>query len=174
MTKLKSIATLIFLAMLSACSQEQAEEQQHYSVLIINGAVYDGTLAPARNTNIGISGERIASMDASADAQADLIIDAAGKAVVPGFIDPHTHAGGDLLDDTRKANINYLTQGVTTVFVGNDGRGLPDLEEKLAIMKRQGIGSNVAFFTGHGTAREKAMGLEDRAPTADELEHLFL
>ena len=172
MTTLKSVATLIILTMLSACSQEQGAEQERYSVLIINGAVYDGTLAPARNTNIGISGERVASMNASADAQADLIIDAAGKAVVPGFIDPHTHAGGDLLDDARKANINFLTQGVTTVFVGNDGRGLPDLEEKLAIMNRQGIGSNVAFFTGHGTAREQSLGLEDRAPTDDELEQM--
>jgi len=151
---------------------EQADEQQAYSVLIINGAVYDGSQAPARSTNIGISGERIVSMDASADAQAELVIDAAGKAVVPGFIDPHTHAEGDLLDDANKANVNFLTQAVTTVFVGNDGRGLPDLEQKLAIMKRQGTGSNVAFFTGHGTAREAALGLEDRAPTDEELEQM--
>jgi N-acyl-D-aspartate/D-glutamate deacylase len=151
---------------------EQADEQQAYSVLIINGTVYDGSQAPARSTNIGISGERIVSMDASADAQAELVIDAAGKAVLPGFIDPHTHAEGDLLDDANKANVNFLTQAVTTVFVGNDGRGLPDLEQKLAVMKRQGIGSNVAFFTGHGTAREQALGLEDRAPTDDELEQM--
>jgi N-acyl-D-amino-acid deacylase len=163
---------LVFLAILSACSGEQAEEQERYSVLIINGTVYDGSPTPGRNTNIGISGERIASMDASADAQADLVIDAAGLAVVPGFIDPHTHAESDLLDDALKANINYLTQGVTTVFVGNDGRGLPDLEKKLAIMRRQGSGPNVAFFTGHGTAREKILGLEDRAPSDDELERM--
>ncbi len=90
MTTLKFYAALIFLGVLSACSPEQAELQEHYSVLIINGTVYDGTLTPARNTNIGISGRRIASMDASADAQADLIIDAAGMTVVPGFIDAHT------------------------------------------------------------------------------------
>jgi N-acyl-D-aspartate/D-glutamate deacylase len=163
---------IVFVAILSACSPQQSDEQETYSVLIINGAVYDGSPAPARYTNIGISGERIVSMDASPDAEASLIIDAAGVAVVPGFIDPHTHAEGDLLDDARKANVNYLTQGVTTVFVGNDGRGLPDLEEKLAIMERQGIGSNVAFFTGHGTAREGIMGLEDRAPTDDELDEM--
>jgi N-acyl-D-aspartate/D-glutamate deacylase len=163
---------IVFVAILSACSPQQSDEQETYSVLIINGAVYDGSPAPARNTDIGISGERIVSMDASRDAEASLIIDAAGMAVVPGFIDPHTHAEGDLLDDARKANVNYLTQGVTTVFVGNDGRGLPDREEKLAIMERQGIGSNVAFFTGHGTAREGIMGLENRAPTDDELDEM--
>lgn len=172
MPTMKSPLTLMFLAVLSACSPRQADEQEPYSVLIINGTVYDGTSTPPRDANIGISGERIVSMQASADAPADLVIDAAGKAVVPGFIDPHTHAEGDLLDDARKANINYLTQGVTTVFVGNDGRGLPDLEQKRAIMKRQGIGSNVGFFTGHGTARETILGLENRAPTDDELEQM--
>ena len=56
--------------------------------------------------------------------------------------------------------------------MGNDGRGLPDLEQKLAMLKRQGTGSNFAFFTGHGTAREKFLGSEDRAPTDDELEQM--
>ena len=165
----KTVLTVITLVAVSACSPPPGDAQELYSVMIINGTVYDGSLEPARNTNIGISGDRIVSMDAPPDATADLIIDAAGKTVVPGFIDPHTHAEGDLLDDASKANINYLTQGVTTVFVGNDGRGLPDLEDKLAIMQRQGIGSNVAFFTGHGTAREKTLGLEDRAPNDEEL-----
>ena len=114
----KSWLVFVLLAILPACSPELGDEQESYSVLIINGTVYDGSLAPARNTNIGVTGERVISMDASADANADLIIDATGMAVVPGFIDPHTHAGVDLLDDTRKANINYLTQGVTTVFIG--------------------------------------------------------
>ncbi len=168
----KAVLTVITLVAVSACSPPPEDAQERYSVLIINGTVYDGSLEPARNTNIGISGDRIVSMDAPPDATADLIIDAAGKTVVPGFIDPHTHAEGDLLDDASKANINYLTQGVTTVFVGNDGRGLPDLEDKLAIMQRQGIGSNVAFFTGHGTAREKTLGLEDRAPNDEELEQM--
>jgi len=157
---------------LSACTPQQADDQQRYSVLIVNGTVYDGSLAPARHTNIAIAGDRIVSMNAPADAQAELVIDATGMTVVPGFIDPHTHAGEDLLDDARKANINYLTQGVTTVFVGNDGRGLPDLQTQLAIWNDQGIGTNVGFFTGHGTARETVMGLEDRAPSDDELEQM--
>jgi len=172
MTHSKSLPSIVLLAVLSACSPQQADDQDRYSVLIVNGNVYDGSLAPATSVNIAISGDRIVSMNAPADAQADLVIDATGMAVVPGFIDPHTHAGEDLLDDTRKANINYLTQGVTTVFVGNDGRGLPDLETKLAVLNEQGIGSNVAFFTGHGTARETVLGLEDRSPTDAELEQM--
>jgi N-acyl-D-aspartate/D-glutamate deacylase len=161
---------VVIFAALAACSAQEGDEPQRYSVLIVNGDVYDGTLAAPRRANIGINGERIASMDAAGDAQADLIIDATGMAVMPGFIDPHTHAEDDLLNDELKANVNFLAQGVTTVFVGNDGRGLPDLEQKLAIMNRQGIGSNVAFFAGHGTARETVLGLEDRAPIDAELD----
>ena len=112
------------------------------------------------------------SVDAAADAPADLVIDATDHVVVPGFIDPHTHANPELLSNELKANVNYLTQGVTTVFVGNDGRGLTDRVTQVATMKDQGTGTNVAFFTGHGTAREAAMGLENRAPTDDELEQM--
>jgi len=156
-------------ALLAACSPPPAESPERYSVLIVNGTVYDGSNAAPVTANIGIAGERIVTLDAAADAAADRVIDATGLVVAPGFIDPHTHAGDDLLDPAHNANLNYLMQGVTTVFIGNDGRGLPDLEENLALMRSQGIGSNVAFFTGHGTARTVAMGLEDRAPTDDEL-----
>ncbi len=169
---LKYFPAIIIAAALAACSPREASETERYSVLIINGAVYDGTLAEPRNTNIGITGDRISSIDAAADAPADLVIDASSMAVMPGFIDPHTHAEEDFLIDTYKSNVNYLMQGVTTVFVGNDGDGFFDLDEALATMDRQGIGTNVAFFTGHETARRKVIGLEDRAPTDDELDEM--
>ena len=40
------------------------------SVLIVNGTVYDGSLGPATETNIGITGDRIVSTNAPADADA--------------------------------------------------------------------------------------------------------
>ena len=162
----------MFLAALSGCSSEQEDSQEQYSVLIINGTVYDGSLAPARNTNIGFSGDRIVSMDASADARADQVIDAGGKVVVPGFIDPHTHAGGDLLDEQNNANLNYLAQGVTTVFIGNDGGGMTDREQKIATMQQQRIGTSVGYFSGHGMVRKTVLGMAARAPTPDELEQM--
>ena len=169
---IKTLIYTLLLGLLAACTPKAVDEEIRYSVLIINGTIYDGSLNPARNANIGISGARIVSVDAAADAPADLVIDATDRVVVPGFIDPHTHANPELLSNELKANVNYLTQGVTTVFVGNDGRGLPDRATEVATMKEQGTGTNVGFFTGHGTAREAAMGLENRAPTADELDQM--
>ena len=166
-------ATLGLLIVLAACgggSEEAETVAEQYDVLLLNGNVVDGSGAPARVTNVGVVGDRIVSVDASADAEAATTIDATGLLVAPGFIDPHTHALGDLLDEEGKENAAFLMQGVTTVVVGNDGGGVPSLQESLETMRRQGIGTSVAFYAGHNDIRKMAMGLENRSATADELD----
>ena len=153
--------------LLASCGT--AQEPVRFDILIVNGTVYDGSLTPARTVNIGVVGDRIVSMDAEADADAGTVIDAAGLLVMPGFIDPHTHAEDDLFDEPGNANVNYLAQGVTTVFIGNDGRSMPGGLANIDVMKNQGVGTNVGFFAGHGTIREAVMGLENRAPGENEL-----
>ncbi len=156
------------LVLLAACS-ETLEERADYDVIISGGLVYDGSGGPARPLSIGIRGEIIVSTAVAAGASARQHIDAAGFAVMPGFIDPHTHALNDLLTIPRNVNANYLTQGVTTVFVGNDGAGLEDPEATLGALTNQGIGTNVAFYVGHNRIRRAVMGLANRTPTANEL-----
>ena len=109
-------------------------------------------------------------MNAPADSSATLTIDATGLIVTPGFIDPHTHARATLIDPELRGNLNYLTQGVTTVFVGNDGYGLADLAARLTLFDEGGVGTNVAVLSGHGRIREDAVGLADRTATAEELD----
>ena len=168
------VFVISLIAMAAAgCSEPRESTMTHYDVLIVGGIVYDGAPEPGRRTNIGITGDRIISMNAPPQAAADRIIDASGQLVVPGFIDPHTHAGADLKDAERKTNLNYLAQGVTTVFIGNDGGGVPALDGTLQLLKKQGIGTNVAFFAGHGDIREQVMGLENRAPTESELQQML-
>ena len=164
------LATVFLASLVFACSSEREPETAVFDVLIVNGTVYEGTLDSPTTNNIGIIGDRIVSVDAPADAAADLVVDATGRVVVPGFIDPHTHAEDDLLTEENKLNINFLTQGVSTVFIGVDGEGLNDRENDVAFMEEHGTGTSVAYYTGHETARRAAMGLENRAPTADELD----
>ena len=164
------VIVLALLAVLAGCGQQA--EPVAYDVLIVNGTVYDGTTTPGSVRNVGIVGDRIVSVDADASAEAARVIDASGLVVVPGFIDPHTHAERDIMEVPGNHNVNYLTQGVATVFIGNDGRGLVDRATNAPLMREQGVGTNVGWFTGHGTARREAMGLEDRAPTDDELDSM--
>lgn len=168
---MRNTLTAMAALVLAACSPQQPDLDS-YDVLIVNGTVYDGSRNPPRTSNVGIRDGRIVAVDAPRDAAADEILDASGLAVVPGFIDPHTHALADLSSETGNANLNYLSQGVSTVFVGNDGGGLPDREQTVVTMQSRGIGSNVAFHAGHGLIRRTVMGLENRAPTIDELEQM--
>src|SRR5512135_577130 len=91
--------------------------QRHVDLLLRGGTVVDGTGAPRRRADVGVTGDRIAFIgDAAAGrVTAARTIDASGLVVGPGFIDPHTHTAGDLSNPSRKANLAYLMQGVTTV-----------------------------------------------------------
>jgi len=162
------IPTAVLTLALAACQPAETP----FDLLIVNGTVYDGSLNPGAVTNIGIRDGQIVAVDAAADAPAERVIDAAGLVVTPGFIDPHTHARDDLLEPSTARNENYLAQGVTTVYVGNDGDGLPNRAQSIASMADHGIGTNVAFFSGHRPVREAVMGEENRAPSAEELANM--
>lgn len=163
-----NLLALIVIAAVSGCAPPDAP--QSYDLLIVNGTVYDGSARAAEQRNIGIVGERIVALNADAQAPATTVIDAEGLLVMPGFIDPHTHAEDDLFETPGNRNANYLTQGVSTVFIGNDGGEIDDRDAELATLREQGVGTNVGWFSGHGTAREAVMGLENRAPTDEELD----
>src|SRR6476659_9675673 len=66
-----------------------------------------------------LDGSGGAPFDAGVAPTADMVIDAAGLTLAPGFIDVHTH------DDTNVVRAPEmwpkLSQGVTTVVVGNCG-----------------------------------------------------
>ena len=155
------------LATLAVC--QLASASPHYDVLIRGGTVYDGSLADSRNANVGIVADRIVTTDAAADASADRIIGAGGLLVMPGFIDPHTHATKTLQDPQRNANLNYLTQGVTTVFIGSDGYGVTQGAEMLSLFESQGIGTNVATLVGHGRVRREVMGMDAKPASPREI-----
>lgn len=167
----RSTAHIGILLALALAGCEQAEPPIEVDILITGGTVYDGTGAPGKVTDVAISGDEIAFVGDSdgANIQAARTIDASGLVVSPGFIDPHTHSFDDLQNPERSINTNYLTQGVTTVFNGNDGRGPVENRATREAMETQGIGTNTALFVGHGTVREAVLGLEDVQPTDAQL-----
>ncbi len=150
----------------------KAPDTEKIDVLITGGLVYTGDIESPAQMTVAINGDRIiyVGQDAADKYTAAKLIDASGLVVIPGFIDPHTHADVDLFSEDKNANMNYLTQGVTTVFVGNDGRGPIDIDESGKKLEAGGIGTNVAQHVGFGTVRRAVMGGEDRAPKVEEME----
>ena len=96
--------------------------------VITNGRIIDGTGAPERRGDIAIDGGRIVSVPGAVTAE--LVLDAAGLVVAPGFIDIHSH--GDLVlawPSERRLSLleGRLAQGITTEVVGNCGLGAAPL-----------------------------------------------
>jgi N-acyl-D-amino-acid deacylase len=152
----------------------QPAQPTRVDLLIRNGRVLDGSGANETRADIGITGDRITFIgDASrANLNATRTLDATGLIVAPGFIDPHTHAAEDLNRPTRKSNVNYLMQGVTTVVTGNDGNSPLPVGKTLTQWQSAGIGTNAIQLVGHGSVRGAVLGAADVAPTAEQLEKM--
>jgi len=148
--------------------------QQKVDVLIRGGTVVDGTGTAGRRADVGIRGDRIAFIGdaASSRVTGTRVIDATGLIVAPGFIDPHTHTGGDLSSPQRKSNLPYLMQGVTTVMNNNDGGGPVDIGKQLDGWRTNGIGTNSAVYIGQGSVRGTVMGMSDAVPTPAQLDSM--
>lgn len=169
---IKTIGITIVLSLLSACTLLHLQPI-HADLVISGGKVYVGDKQPAIDADVAICGEIICFVgQSSAHIKATKIIDAEGLIVTPGFIDPHTHSLQSLLDKDRSANLNYLTQGVTTVVNGNDGQGKADISGLREKFLQNGIGTNVGLLVGHGAVRKQVMGLSNKAPTASQLKQM--
>ena len=92
--------------------------------LIRQGTLVDGTGGAKRPADVVVQDGVIRGIEppASVDPdQARQVIDATGKLITPGFVDPHTHYDGQATWDDRLAPSS--DHGVTTAVIGNCGVG---------------------------------------------------
>ena len=120
----------------------------NFDLLIKNGLVVDGTGADAFRADVGVRAGRIAAIGDLSEASAETTIDASGKCVTPGFIDPHSHA--DLSVLFQPSMTNYLMQGVTTVVGGNCGHSYAPVGDEMyraaIIDSRVQYAANPSYF----------------------------
>lgn len=96
-----------------------------YDLVIRNGSVVDGSGMPSYKADIALTGNRIAKIGQISE-KGRKEIDATGKVVAPGFIDPHTHFDAQLLWDGYAKPA--LSHGVTTIVPGNCSLSLAPLK----------------------------------------------
>ena len=182
------LLVILFTALMVSCQRTAAPV---YDILITGGEVYDGSGGPAIKADVAISGDKIAQVGPMDRSQARRVIDASGQAVAPGFINMLSWSTESLIADGNSQG--ELRQGVTTEIMGEgDSMGplTPTMKERilkeqgdikypiewttlaeyLAYLEKKGVSQNVASFLGATTVREYAIGLEDKAPTPEQLE----
>ncbi len=89
----------------------------HYSLVIRNGTIFDGSGSSPIRADLGIRGDIVATIGNIEPGTADREIDADGKWVIPGMIDAHTHYDAEVLNAPGIGE--SVRHGVTSVVIGN-------------------------------------------------------
>ena len=158
-------------------------------MLLRGGTIIDGSGAPRRTADLLIEGDRIAAIGSGLTAGDADVVDVGGCIVAPGFIDVHTHDDKFVLSQPQM--LPKISQGVTTVVVGNCGISLAPLQrahvppplnllggsdgyiyatmrQYAAEVNRTVPAVNVAALVGHSTLRVAAMDDPYKSATPDE------
>jgi len=166
-----------------------AASQGQSPLLLRGGTVIDGTGADRYAADVRIEGDRIAAIAPGLPALDAKVLDVPGLVVAPGFIDVHTHDDQIVLADPRM--LPKITQGVTTVIVGNCGISLaplvhanvppplnllggsdkyvyPTMAAYVRAVERTQPAVNVAALVGHSTLRVATMDDPYRAADSTE------
>jgi N-acyl-D-amino-acid deacylase len=187
MRRMRSLAVGV-LALSTSLAVSAADAPR---TVLRGGTVYDGTGGPGRAADVALRGDRVEAVGTVAALPGDVVVDVKGLAVAPGFVNMLSWSTESLLVDGRSQG--EIRQGVTTQVFGEGSsmgpltpamkRQLKDdqgdleydipwttLAEYLQHLEKKGVAQNVASYIGAATVREHVIGLDDRAPTAAELE----
>ncbi len=145
------------------------------TIVILGATLIDGSgRAPLRDSAVVLKGDSIVAVGRRGQVRIPAgaqVIDGRGLIVSPGFIDAHNHSDRGFTTDPTAAS--QVSQGITTVVIGQDGGSPFPVGEYLADLDKNPIALNVLTFVGHATLRSRVMGADiNRPATPAEVEQM--
>jgi N-acyl-D-aspartate/D-glutamate deacylase len=158
-----------FFLLLTSGSWLAAQDAVDADIVFSGGTIYDGSGGEGIIGDVAIKDGKIAAVGKFSRGEILRTIDCTGLVIAPGFIDLHNHSDGPIVSPDTRANVNFLTQGCTTIVTGNCGGGPIRVKEYYDKIDAAGAGSNVAHLLPQGALRSEVLKQVKRPPTADEL-----
>jgi len=154
----------------------------YFDCIIRKGMIYDGSGKEPYEGDLAIRGDTIAAIGDLGKSQAGIIINAAGLAVAPGFINMLSWADENLRED--RFSVSGIKQGVTLEVFGEGFSPGPvrraskaeadslwtTLGEYFRYMETKAMTPNIASFVGATSVRIHEMEFSDRAPRPEQLD----
>ncbi|MBX4187094.1 MAG: amidohydrolase family protein [Candidatus Doudnabacteria bacterium] len=162
-------------------------------ILIKNGTVIDGTGGPGKKMDVAVEKGRITELAPQIKSKATLIINAQDRFVTPGFIDVQNHSDSYWTILEQPDQLSMLSQGISTIIMGNCGASLAPLlssesiktiqkwhnlsginlnwqsmHEFMEELSHKQLGVNAGTLVGHATLRRGLVGDQIRQLTQAE------
>lgn len=143
---------------------------QPFDVVVRGARWFDGTGAPSAVRDVGLRDGRVAAISPTPldTAGCPRVIEAAGRWVLPGMVDIHTHYDVEVLAEPSLAE--SVRHGVTTIFLGSCSLSTVhvgpvdagDLFGRVEAIPREHVIRTVDQHQTWSTAHEYVQALEDR------------
>lgn len=165
-----------------------------YSLIIKNATVVDGSGKKGSIADVAVEDDKIVAVGPNITTGGKEVYDATGLILAPGFIDVQNHSDSywQLFDNPPLHSL--VTQGFTSILVGNSGSSLAPLVSEHSILSIQkwkpltGInvnwktyseykqhmsgshyGANIASLIGYSTVRRGLLGDSSEPPSKTEM-----
>ena len=191
--RVNSARSVLIALTLVAISSLLAAQTPAFDLVITNGHIIDGTGSPWYSGDIGVRDGKVAAIGNLSAAPRKRTIDAAGKAVAPGFIDLLGQSEMAILVEPRLPS--KIFQGITTEITGEGGSAAPlndaiiqadrsgydhyhitpdwrTFRQYFARLEKQGMGINLASYVGATQVRRMVLGDDNKQPTPQQLEQM--
>ena len=133
----RTLVVAVSSVLLAACTRVAQQPEPRFDVVIRGGMVYDGSGTAGRRADVGIKGDRIAEIGDLSQAPAKTLVDAAGLAVAPGFINMLSWSTDSLIADGRSQG--EVRQGITTQIFG-EGSSMGPLTPEMKTARHRADG----------------------------------